>query len=77
MIDRRLVAGSIGCRWARPCSWPDRRARHSATHAGKLNGPHVKQLYLLGAGLRAVLSLLGTIAVRPTGPCSSYILSGA
>ena len=61
MIDRRLLAGidwvllgttlvlaAIGVATV-----------YSATHAGRLNGLHVKQLYLVGAGLLGmVLSLL-------------------
>jgi rod shape determining protein RodA len=49
---------------------------YSATHAGKLNGLHVKQLYLVGAGLLGlVLSLLVDYRLLADRAVLLYILS--
>ena len=73
MIDRRLVAGIdwvlLGTTLL--LALIGVATVYSATHAGKLNGLHVKQLYLVGAGL---LGLVASLLVDYRRLCDRAVL---
>ena len=80
MIDRRLVAGVdwvlLGTTLL--LALIGVATVYSATHAGKLNGLHMKQLYLVGAGLVGlILSLLVDYRRLADRAVLLYVLSAA